>query len=328
MTAILGIGNALVDIIIRIQDESILERMALPKGSMTMIDAEQTNALLQETSHIPNEMAQGGAVANTITGLASLGIRTGYIGKIGKDEYGNIFRKNLEEKNIEPHLLFGTSPTGRATTLVTRDGERTFGTYLGAALELNASEIHPSSFRNYDWLVAEGYLVFNRDLIIAAVSMAKQLGMKIAMDMASYNLVDSNRDFLLSLVSQYIDLVFANEMEASALTGFTDPKDALVELGKICPIAVVKIGKDGSWIIRKNEMVKVSGIKADCIDTTGAGDLYAAGFMYGLVNGLDLKKCGEIGSLVGGKTVEVIGARMNNERWEGIKKNIRAIAEN
>ncbi|HLF34186.1 MAG TPA: adenosine kinase [Cyclobacteriaceae bacterium] len=322
MASVLGIGNALVDIIIRINDENLLRNLSLPKGSMTMIDAGKAETILQETRHIGNQMSQGGAVANTISGMANLGMLTGYLGKIGNDELGRVFRKDLEEVHTNPHLFYGGSPTGRAITLVTPDGERTFGTYLGSAVEMTPDEIDRSVFGKYEWLVAEGYLIFNRDLILAALTAAKEAGLRIAMDMASYNLVENNRDFILALLEDYIDVVFANELEAAALTGHKNPEDAVIRLGKICPVAVVKVGAEGSWIIRDKATCKVEAIRANCIDTTGAGDLYAAGFLYGLINGFSPEKSGNIGSLLGGNAVEVIGARLNDERWRKIKKAV------
>ncbi len=325
MNSVIGIGNALVDVIIRMDNEELLSEISLPKGSMTMIDAVKADSILKLTSGIRHEKSSGGAVANTITGLARLGIRSGYIGKIGKDDTGNVFRENMEQAGINTHLLYGKLPTGRAITLVTPDGERTFGTYLGSAVDMQTSEVDPGILKNYRWMMAEGYLIYNHELITDALEKAKKAGMKIAMDMASYNLVEDNREFIKSLLEKYVDLVFANEMEARALTGFDDPGKALVAMAPMCDISVVKVGKDGSLIIRDNEKVEVKGIAADCIDTTGAGDLYAAGFLYGLLNGMDLSSCGKIGSILGGNAVEVVGAKIPDNRWVEIIKKINDI---
>lgn len=288
MASVLGIGNALVDVIIRIDNDNFLREAGLPKGSMTMIDAGKAESILGLTAGIPHEKASGGAVANTINGLASLGVQTGYIGTIGKDETGEIFRKDMTGRQVQPHLFSGNTPTGRAITLVTGDGERTFGTYLGAAVELKAADLEPAVFENYNWLMAEGYLIYNRELISRALEIARAKNLSIAMDMASYNLVEDNRDFIIGLLNEYVDLVFANDLEAKALTGFEDPESALNEMGKMCSTAIVKVGEHGSMIWHNGEQVHVKGIKANCIDTTGAGDLYAAGFLYGLINGKSL----------------------------------------
>jgi sugar/nucleoside kinase (ribokinase family) len=323
MSSVLGIGNALVDVIIRINSENYLKEACLPKGSMTMIDAGKVDSILSLTAGLPHEKASGGAVANTINGLANLGIQTGYIGTIGKDNTGEIFRKDMTGRKVNPHLFFSeNTPTGRAITLVTGDGERTFGTYLGAALELKAADLDPAIFGNYQWLMAEGYLIYNRELISRALEIARENKLKIAMDMASYNLVEDNRDFITGLLNDYVDVVFANDLEAKALTGFADPETALIEMGKICRTAIVKLGDHGSLICSRDEQVHVNSVKANCIDTTGAGDLYAAGFLYGLIKGKRLQTCGEIGSLLGGNVVEVIGAKLSEGRWKKIKETI------
>ncbi len=326
MASVVGIGNALVDIIIRIDDEEFLNKVSLPKGSMTMIDAQKAEEILGLTSHFISEKASGGAVSNTINGLASLGIHSGYIGKIGRDEIGKIFLKDIKDKNIAPHLLYGESTTGRAITLVSPDGERTFGTFLGAATEMSAADLESRIFKNYEWLMAEGYLIYNRDLITAALKMAKDHQLKIAMDMASYNLVEENRDFIISLLEKYVDVVFANEQEARALTKIEEPGLALKEIGKLCRYAVVKLGEHGSIIMKDDQTIKVQGVQADCIDTTGAGDLYAAGFLYGLIKGKSLLQCGEIGSLLGANVVETIGAKINEERWIKIRKLVEPVS--
>ena len=325
MSSVLGIGNALVDVILRVDNEDILREAGLPKGSMTMIDAEKAESILALASGLSYQRASGGAVANTINGLASLGVTTGYIGTIGKDDTGEIFSNDMAGRKVKPHLFAGNTPTGRAITLVTGDGERTFGTYLGAAVELNAGILDPSVFSQYQWLMAEGYLIYNRELISRALEIAREKKLKTAMDMASYNLVEDNREFIIGLLNDYVDVVFANDLEAKALTGIEDPAAALAEMGKMCETAIVKTGEHGSLILSKGEQVQVASIKANCIDTTGAGDLYAAGFLYGLINGMSLQACGRIGSILGGNVVEVIGAKMDERRWNKILETIAEV---
>ncbi|MBR9998871.1 MAG: adenosine kinase [Cyclobacteriaceae bacterium] len=322
MIKILGLGNALVDLIINIEDDSLLQTFQLPKGSMVPVDAVKASHILEATKSHKFQVAAGGSASNTIDGLACLGIGCGYIGKIGHDPYGELFREEMISRKVNPVLLYGINQTGTAITLLTPDAERTFATYLGAAIELSAGDINEKHFSGYDYLHIEGYLVQNHHLITHAVAMAKNCGLKISMDMASYNMVDSNKDFLVDILEQYVDIVFANEEEAKSLTG-KSPEPALHQISQWCDISVVKIGKKGSWIKRGNEVVKIEGIQAVLKDTTGAGDLYASGFLYGLVNNLPLLTCGNIASLIGGNVVEVYGARMGDDRWEKIKARIR-----
>ncbi len=321
MNKILGIGNALVDILMQIGNDKILQELKLPKGSMQLID--QTTAIEIEkfTNKFSKEIAAGGSAANTINGLAKLGVECGYIGKIGNDLFGKLFSENLKANNIEAHLYTGTVDTGRANTFISRDGERTFGTFLGSAVELGADDLSDEIFNQYQFLHIEGYLVFNHDLIERALSIAKSKNLKISLDMASFNVVEANLDFLREAVKNYVDVVFANEEEAKAFTG-KEPEAALDEIAEMSEIAVVKVGEHGSLIKSGDKKYFANAISASCIDTTGAGDLYAAGFLYGLTENLPLDQCGQIGSVLGGNVIEVIGATMNDDRWDNIRSGL------
>ena len=326
MIKILGLGNALVDLIINIEDEKLLETFQLSKGSMTLVNAVKASQILEATKELKFQVAAGGSASNTIDGLACLGIDCGYIGKIGHDPYGELFRDEMISRHIDPVLFYGKNKTGTAITLLTPDAERTFATYLGAAVELSADDLQENHFTGFDFLHIEGYLVQNEQLILKALSLAKQKGLRISMDMASYNIVKDHKNFLLEAIKKYVDIVFANEEEARSLTG-KSPEKALNEISQWCDIAIVKIGKDGSLIRKGNEIVKVDGIQAVVKDTTGAGDLYASGFLYGLINHMDLPASGNIASLIGGNVVEIYGARMGGKRWGKIKTSIQEIVE-
>ncbi len=324
MKKVIGMGNALVDVLVRIDDDQLLEKFDLPKGSMQLVDKAKSQMIIETLSDLKFDIASGGSEANTINGLANLGLSAGYIGKIHNDKYGEIFRKDMTEKGIEAILLEGTQDTGIATTLISPDSQRTFGTYLGAAVELTASDIKSEFFDHYDLLHIEGYLVQNHELIETAVKIAKSKGLKVCIDMASYNVVELNLEFLQSLIRDYVDIVFANEEESKAFTGL-EPEQALNEISKICDIAVVKIGAKGSMVKRGDEKVFVEAIKADPVDTTGAGDLYASGFLYGLVHDYSLSKCAELGSLLGGNVIEVVGPKMIATRWADIQSKVNQI---
>lgn len=324
MKKIIGMGNALVDVLVQISDDVLLETFGLPKGSMQLVDKAKSQEIISGLSHIKYDIASGGSAANTIHGIANLGLSSGYIGKIHQDEFGEIFRKDMTDKGIEAILLYGNQDTGIATTLISPDSERTFGTYLGAAVELSPADIKAEYFRDYDILHIEGYLVQNHDLIEQAVKLAKESGLRVALDMASYNIVEANLDFLKNLISSHVDIVFANEEESKALTGKI-PEEALLEISEMCEIAVVKVGGRGSLIKAEGEKVSVGAIKVQPVDTTGAGDLYASGFLFGLVQGYSLEKCGQLGALLGGNVIEVIGPKMNAQRWAGINKQVAEI---
>lgn len=321
MTRILGIGNALVDIMTELDHDGYLPLFGLPKGSMTLVDAGQSRSVFYGTQHLKKTVRSGGSAANTIYGIAKMGIPAGFIGKIGEDEMGRIFHQDLVDSNVTTHLIRSATESGRAMALISPDSERTFATYLGAAVELSGIDLDESIFKNYDLLHIEGYLVQNHELLLRALEMAKMHHLKISLDMASYNVVEANREFLDSVIKDYVDFVFANEDEAKALTG-KDPEGALEEISSHCEIAVVKTGRTGSLVKSDDKIHPIGIIPVNSIDTTGAGDLYASGFLYGLANGLPLEQCGRIGAILAGNVIEVIGSKMDENRWTKVKKMI------
>lgn len=250
---------------------------------------------------------------------------SGFIGKIGNDELGHLYRSSLEQSGVKTTLLTGTKGSGRAMCFITgANAERTFADYMGAALELVPEDLKPEFFEGYDYFHIEGYLVQNQDLIRKAVQMAKEAGCIISIDMASYNVVESNEAFFHNLVEKYIDIVFANESEARAYTK-KEPREALDELAEQCRIAIVKVGKDGSMVKAGDEYHFIDPWPAATIDATGAGDTYAAGFLYAHSLGMPLKVCGEVGSIIAAKVVEVIGTKIDIPRWKAAKEEIRRL---
>lgn len=321
MSKVLGIGNALVDIMTRLESDKTLEKFNLPKGSMQLVDAAFSRKVDEGTDNLVKQVASGGSAANTIHGLAKMGIKTGFIGKVGFDSFGDFFADDMKKSGIKPLLLKSKTPSGKAVALVSPDSERTFATFLGAAIELSAKDLSDDLYKGYNIFHIEGYLVQNHELIETAVRLAKKNGLKVSIDMASYNVVQDNLEFLKKIVKEYVDIVFANEEEAKAFTG-KSPEEAIHDFGALCEYAVVKIGKEGSLIKHLGEVTKVKSIKANSIDTTGAGDLYAAGFLYGLIQEFPIKKCGNIGSILAGKTIEAIGPKMDNDTWKEVKEMI------
>ena len=324
MKKILGIGSALVDILTQIPNEQILTELNLPKGSMTYVDAQTSVEIGKKLAHLGNQMASGGSAANTMSGLAQLGVEAGFLSKIGKDEVGEFFAKQMTETHVKPLMLKSDTPSGRVQALVTADGERTFATCLGAAAEMCADDIQPELLQGWDIFYVEGYLVANPTMLRKAIETAKAQGMTIAIDLASYNVVEESRDFLLELVNNYVDIVFANEKEAFALTGM-EPEAALHYIAERCDIAVVKVGAKGAFVQRGNEVITIPPMKAEVVDTTGAGDMWAAGFLAGLVKGENLQKCGMMGAIVAKNIIEVMGAKMDEARWEKIHTSIASL---
>lgn len=328
MKKILGIGNALTDILAILPDDTLLDKFHLPKGSMQHVDMETGDKIWQTLKPMGVKYVAGGSAANTITCTSIFGMPSGFIGKIGNDELGLLFKSDQEQYGIQTRLLTSHHSSGRCMAFISGgNAERTFATYLGAALDLVPEDLKPEYFEGYDYFHIEGYLVQNQALIRRAVEYAKAAGCIVSIDMASYNVVESNFAFLHDIVSNYVDIVFANETESKAFTRIADAREALDAIAKECKIAIVKIGKDGSWIKSSDECHFIEPYPAEPIDATGAGDTYAAGFLYAHSLGLPLDICGKVGSIIAAKVVEVVGTKIDIPRWRAAKQEIRELIE-
>ena len=316
---IVGIGSALVDILIH-EDDSFIEKTGAVKGGRTLVDntwIEQTLALGSGTVTI----VAGGSACNTIVGVGQLGGKARFVGKCGTDKWGRQYENDLVQQNVVPALLQSNLPTGRVLSIITPDAQRTMFTNLGASAETRPEEITIGSFADAAVVHVEGYLLFNSELIQAALDAAKEADALISLDLASFTVVEQSLELLERLVADYVDILIANEDEARAFTGESEEKLALSALSEKADIAVLKVGPRGSHIAHGGEAVHIQSMgDGTALDTTGAGDLWAAGFLFGLVNGYELEKCGRLGSACGYEVCQVIGAHVPEEGWERIKK--------
>lgn len=327
MDKIIGMGNALVDVLVRIDDDSLLEKLHLPKGSMQLIQEDTLSEIRKYTSGMKIHRSTGGSAGNTVCALAALGANPGFIGKVGQDETGAFFGDTLRQRGVNAWLATCDLPSGIASTFISTDGERTFGTYLGAAATLRAEDLSRKMFAGYNYLYIEGYLLQDHDLMLRAVQLAKEEGLQVCLDMASYNVVEAERDFFDQLIVKYVDIVFANESEALAYTGKT-PHEALEEIASKCSIAVVKTGKEGSLVKKGTEVIQLLSCPVDnVLDTTGAGDFYAAGFMYGLTCGYSLEKCVQISTILATAVIQEVGTTLPAKKWDEIKLNIESLLQ-
>lgn len=318
-TRILGIGSALVDILVT-ADDAFVENTDVPKGGMVYFDPAAIDRVLQDIGTTP-QIVPGGAACNTIAGVARLGGDTLFLGKRGHDKFGDLFEAELSQHGVDTLLIRAATPTGRVLSLITPDSQRTMLTYLGASAEMVRDEIPPENFQACAVALIEGYLVYNRDLFQYAMQTAHRAGARIALDLASFTVVEENHRDLKSMVRQYVDILIANEDEAWAFTGRKDEAEALQALTEQAELAVVKLGARGSLIAWGDQVISVPPHGAgDIVDTTGAGDLWASGFLYGLVHGLPLEQCGRLASLCGYEVCRVIGASIPEEGWQRIRQ--------
>ena len=327
MDKIIGMGNALVDVLVKIDDDSLLGKLHLPKGSMQLIQEDTLSEIRKYTSGMKIHRSTGGSAGNTVCALAALGANPGFIGKVGQDETGAFFGDTLRQCGVNALLATCDLPSGIASTFISTDGERMFGTYLGAAATLRAEDLSRKMFAGYNYLYIEGYLLQDHDLMLRAVQLAKEEGLQVCLDMASYNVVEAERDFFDQLIVKYVDIVFANESEALAYTGKT-PHEALEEIASKCSIAVVKTGKEGSLVKKGTEVIQLLSCPVDnVLDTTGAGDFYAAGFMYGLTCGYSLEKCVQISTILATAVIQEVGTTLPAKKWDEIKLNIESLLQ-
>ncbi len=327
MTKIIGIGNALLDIIVPIASDEVLRKADLPKGSMQLIDNEKRLRLQEMLSGLSSAEAAGGSASNAMQALSHLGGQAGFVGAVGPDRYGEIFRKCCGETGLEVRLMQMDEATGIATTLVSADGERTFGTYLGAASLMAPEYINERTFAGYDYLFVEGYLVQEYDLMEAVMQQARRSGLKIILDLASYNVVCDHYEFFRHLVSDYVDIVFANEEECAAFTLVSDPYEGLDALAEHCELAIVKLGSRGAIARYHGGDVFFADALPGCtvMDTTGAGDYFAGGFLYAMTRGAGLTKCLQAGSLLGGTVIGHLGASLPEEKWHEMRLKMKDI---
>ena len=318
MTKILCIGNALVDHIVRIDDD-MLENFGLPKGSMTLVDQARSRQLRQALKDLPASMASGGSAANTARGLASLGIECGFLGAVGDDDTGQFFYTDLENAGVTGHILEGTVDSGVALTLLSPDSERTFATYLGSALELSAADIESELISGYDLVHIEGYLVQDHELFETILDVAADEGLMISVDLSSYNVVEEHRAFLRNVLPGNVDILFANEQEAAVFTGETDPSKAIRKMNGEFWQIVVKTGAKGCLVSEFEKTWTLPAKPAEVIDTNGAGDLFAAGYLAGWAFGRSPEECALLGTHCAARVIEVTGTSLTGDTWKEIK---------
>lgn len=310
---VVGVGNALVDVLSHVEDDFLVKN-DVAKGAMTLIDRARAASLYAAMG--PATEISGGSAANTIAGLAMLGARTAYAGRVKDDQLGEIFAHDI--RAIGAELIAPLAPadaaheTGRCTVLITPDGERSMSTYLGVSEELGPDDIDEEAMAGADWLYLEGYRFDGASSVAAfdkAIKATKGASGRVAVTLSDSFCVERHREAFRRLIADHTDLLFANEHEAMALYQTSDLDEALTRVTEDVPLAAITVGPKGAWIVSRNRRIHVPTQPTKVVDATGAGDLFAAGFLAGMCQGRDLPDCGEMGCIAAGEIIGHIGAR-------------------
>ena len=320
---LIGLGNAIVDIIVNVDDDFLINNK-LEKGSMNLIELTQSETLLKDCTVI--KQIAGGSTANTVYALATLGNKVEFIGRVKNDHYGQNFSKSIKKSGAIFNSQFVKSKNSSAHSVifVTPDAQRTMCTYLGASIEFEPSDLDNSSISKSKYLYLEGYLwdsELAKKAFIKAAQIAKDSHTKIVLSLSDSFCVDRHRESFIDLIKNYVDILFCNESELKSLfkeKSFDYCKDSI---SSICDLSIVTLGKNGSLIINHNKIDKIEPILSEAvIDTTGAGDIYAGGFLHGLINNYPLKVCGNFGSICAGYIITQLGSRPNIDLKSLLKK--------
>ena len=309
---VVGIGNAIVDVIAH-ADEAFLTAHGLAKGAMTLIDAARADALYAVMA--PGVEMSGGSAGNTMAGIASLGGAGAYIGKVRNDQLGQVFRHDITASGVRFTTMPATSgpATARCLILVTPDAQRTMNTFLGACVDLGPEDIDAALIAAAQVTYLEGYLFDPpraKEAFRKAAKIAHQSGRRVALSLSDAFCVDRHRAEFRALLADHVDILFANEAELGAMFETSDFDAAMREVRKVCDVAAVTRSEKGSVVVSREHTHVIDAVKVPkVVDTTGAGDLYASGFLFGLTHGRDLATCGRLGSLCAGEVIGHFGAR-------------------
>lgn len=317
---LVGVGSPIVDVLATVQ-ESFLRRVGGEKGGMVLVGAQDIATWMAELGGGYVE-SPGGSAGNTAFAAARLGLKTTFVGKTGNDAGGDFYRDAFEQLGGDSsRFKIGDVPNGRCLSLITPDSQRTLRTDLGAAATLKPQEISQLDFVGCRHAHIEGYLLFNPDLMQAVLESAKSAGCTISLDLASFEVVGAAMERLPDILRTYVDLVFANEDEAAAYCGPDKGHAEMAsELALGVELAVVKAGKNGAWLSRNGELLYAPALPGiQSVDTTGAGDFWAGGFLSGWLGGLPLDKCAARGALMGAEIVQQVGTSLSEARWQQIE---------
>ena len=321
---LVGVGSPIMDLLAPVP-ENFLAHVRGEKGGMVLVDADEMQQIVSRLDQ-PPATSTGGSAANATLNAARLGLRTTFLGKLGNDDMARLYRTRFESLGVDSsRFKVAQLPNARCLALVTPDAQRTMRTCLAAAMTLAPEEISPADFAGVRHAHVEGYLTFNQALADAVLTAARTAGCTVSLDMASFEVVGATRDWLFSQFRRGLDIVFANEDEIRALfeDTTTDYANLARRLAGYGVLAAVKVGKDGAWIASGDDLHRIEPVEVpDVLDTNGAGDAWAAGFLTGYVRGLPLPDCGAIASVMGAETVRHFGPVIPDTAWPSVQARI------
>jgi len=313
-----------LDVLLRLESDDTLTEMGIVKGAMDLINESKMREIQLAQSGLKRSEAPGGSVCNTMRAMARLGAEVAFFGKVGNDAVGDFYIQETKKAGVEPVFVRTEGISGCSTVMISPDGERTMATFLGPAATLSADEIDDDKLYEYDCLYIEGYLIANEKLFLPILKRAKDGAMKVALDLSNFNIVTSYKDLLKEVIPKYVDILFSNESEAFAFTGLK-AEDAIYEMGKDVERAIVTVGKDGVWGFQNILLIHQDALSDRVVDTTGAGDNFAAGFLYGYSEWANLYQSMRIGSLLSANVIDTVGAQIPEERWGDIRLQVDKI---
>lgn len=309
-----GVGNALLDIQARVAD-SVLTDLHFAKGIMTLVDEQTQEQVLAKLLESGLHRCAGGSAANTIMGVADFGGKAAYVGKVGQDEIGEFFLGDMRKMGVSIESAPSAGRTGTCVVLITEDAQRTMLTNLAASSQLGPDDILESEIKKAKYVYIEGYLFGGeptRSAALRAIELAKKNGVKVAFTVSDPFLIQYNRDLFLQLIEGPVDLLFCNLDEARALTRRHDPIECAQEIHKHAENVALTLGGEGSILMHEGQVIPIEGVTVKAVDTTGAGDMYAAGILYGITNGLSWKQAGHLASHAASRVVAQMGARLQH----------------
>ncbi len=316
---VVGVGSPCMDVLVNVED-SLVQSLG-NKGGSQQVDMATLQTILDKTQWHTTHIAAGGSCANAIKGLAGFGHKCAFLGKIGNDDFGRQFVKNLLRWNIHP-LISQSDHQGTQVCfcLITEDGERTMRCYPGASADITSQDLHTDTFKNTALVHFEGYSLYwhDKSFVPNAMKLAKESGALVSMDLSSFEVVKIFKETLEELLADYVDIVFANADEVRAFTGL-EPYEGCLKLQQLCSIAVVMMGKNGCYVGSNEGILHSPANPIHLIDSTGAGDLFASGFLHGILKNYSLEECAHLGNKTGASVCETVGAEIPLHKWKDLR---------